>query len=215
MDDSETFVSNTTGEKYEANNVSAKIPPFWEEKPEILFFQVEAQFSIANITQDQTKFNYLIAQLEPKVVENIWNIIQSERNDKYVAEKESTFKESEEKKARQLDGNKLKLAKQEFTFILEKDIIRPSKSPWASPCPLHLVSKEDGSLRPCGDYRRSNAQTIPDRYPIPRIEDFHHIFKQKKIFSKIDLFKAYFQIPIAEEGKKRNSDNNAIWVIRV
>ncbi|GBN42746.1 hypothetical protein AVEN_245684-1 [Araneus ventricosus] len=100
MDDGETSVSNTTDEKYEAKKVSVEIPSFWEEKPEIWFFHVEAYFSIANITQDQTKFNYLVAQLEPKMVENIWNIIQSERNDKYVAAKErllSTFKESEEK----------------------------------------------------------------------------------------------------------------------
>ncbi|GFX70239.1 hypothetical protein TNCV_4616761 [Trichonephila clavipes] len=106
-------------------------------------------------------------------------------------------------KARQLAPDKLKLAKQEFQFMLDNDIIRPSKSQWASP--LHLVNKKDGTLRPCGDYRRLNAQTIPDRYPIPRIEDFNYILKDKKIFSKIDLVKAYYQIPIAEEDKEKTA----------
>ncbi|GFW79417.1 hypothetical protein TNCV_2478241 [Trichonephila clavipes] len=70
---------------------------------------------------------------------------------------------------------------------------------------IRKTSVCNGSVRPCGDYRRLNAQTIPDRYPIPRIEDFHHILKGKRIFSKIDLFKAYFQIPIAEEDKEKTA----------
>ncbi|GFT06603.1 hypothetical protein TNCV_2855351 [Trichonephila clavipes] len=49
-------------------------------------------------------------------------------------------------KARQLAPDKLKLVKQEFQFMLDNDIIRPSKSQWASP--LHLVNKKDGTLRP-------------------------------------------------------------------
>ncbi|UYV76053.1 hypothetical protein LAZ67_13002335, partial [Cordylochernes scorpioides] len=78
-------------------------------------------------------------------------------------------------KARRLDSQRLTLAQAEFQYMLNNGIIRPSNSPWASP--LHLVSKKDESLRPCGDYRRLNAVTLPDRYPIPRLDDFHHILK--------------------------------------
>ncbi|GBM34801.1 Transposon Ty3-I Gag-Pol polyprotein [Araneus ventricosus] len=49
--------------------------------------------------------------------------------------------------------------------------------------------------------RQLNTQTIPDRYSISKLEDFHQILKETKIFPKIDLFKAYFQIPISEESK--------------
>lgn len=106
-------------------------------------------------------------------------------------------------RAGQLDSQKLNLAKQEFQYMINNGIIRPSKSQWASP--LHLVTKKDGTLRPCGDYRRLNEQTIPDRYPIPRIEDFQFILSGKSIFSKLDLLKAYYQIPIAEDDKPKTA----------
>ncbi|GBN81465.1 Transposon Ty3-I Gag-Pol polyprotein [Araneus ventricosus] len=101
--------------------------------------------------------------------------------------------------ARQLDPKRLAIAKEEFTFMLNNEISRSSISQWSSP--LHLATKKDESYRSCGDYRQLNAQTIADRYPTPKLEYFHQILKETKIFSKIDLFKAYFQIPIAEEHK--------------
>ncbi|GFQ90718.1 transposon Tf2-11 polyprotein [Trichonephila clavata] len=106
MDENDKMAVATSNEqKFEANKVRVKIPPFWEEKPEIWFFQVEAQFSIANINQEETKFNYLVAQLDPKFIENIWDIIQSDEKNKYSCAKSrllSTFKESEEKSIKKL-----------------------------------------------------------------------------------------------------------------
>ncbi|GFQ67579.1 transposon Ty3-G Gag-Pol polyprotein [Trichonephila clavata] len=99
-ENNEMAVVNSNEQKFEANKVSVKILPFWEEKPEIWFFQVEAQFSIANINQEETKFNFIVAQLDSKFIENIWDIIQSNEKNKYSCAKSrllSTFKESEEK----------------------------------------------------------------------------------------------------------------------
>ena len=64
-------------------------------------------------------------------------------------------------------------------------IIRKSSSPWSSP--LHIVPKRDGGFRPCGDFRRLNNITTPDRYPIPYLSDATHFLAGKTIFSKVDL----------------------------
>ena len=66
-------------------------------------------------------------------------------------------------------------------------VIRRSDSQWSSP--LHMVPKSDGSWRPCGDFRRLNDVTTPDRYPIPHIQDFTANLSGSTIFSKIDLIK--------------------------
>ncbi|GFS62114.1 retrovirus-related Pol polyprotein from transposon 297 [Trichonephila clavipes] len=71
-----------------------------------------------------------------------------------------------------------------------------SKSPWSSP--LHVVPKSDSTVRPVGDYRQLNSVTEFDSYPMPYLNDFAHALHGKKIFSKIDIFKAFHQIPIAE-----------------
>ncbi|GFT40456.1 transposon Tf2-8 polyprotein [Trichonephila clavipes] len=86
--------------------------------------------------------------------------------------------------------------KVEFEFLLAQGIIRPSKSPWSSP--LHVVPKSDSTVRPVGDYRQLNSVTEFDSYPMPYLNDFAHALYGKRIFSKIDIFKAFHQIPIAE-----------------
>ncbi|GFV05471.1 transposon Tf2-11 polyprotein [Trichonephila clavipes] len=86
--------------------------------------------------------------------------------------------------------------KVEFEFLLAQGIIRPSKSPRSSP--LHVVPKSGSTVRPVGDYRQLNSVTEFDSYPMPYLNDFAHALHGKRIFSKIDIFKAFHQIPIAE-----------------
>ena len=95
---------------------------------------------------------------------------------------------------RRLSPEKLLAAKKEFKAMEELGIIRRSKSPWSSP--LHIVPKRDGSFRPCGDFRRLNNITKPDRYPLPYLSDATHFLEGKTIFSKVDLIRGYHQIPV-------------------
>ncbi|KAK4472189.1 hypothetical protein MN116_000493 [Schistosoma mekongi] len=60
-----------------------------------------------------------------------------------------------------------------------------------------MVPKKNEEMRPCGDYRTLNKQTITDRYPTPHIQDFVNNVSGTTIFSKIDLVRAYYQIPVA------------------
>lgn len=86
---------------------------------------------------------------------------------------------------------------------MAQGICRPSSSQWASP--LHLVRKNNGEWRPCGDFRKLNGVTIADKYPLPHIQDFTYHLAGCTIFSKIDLLKAYFQIPVAVEDRHKTA----------
>ena len=81
--------------------------------------------------------------------------------------------------------------------MLDDGVCRPSNSPWAFP--IHMTRKKNGEWRICGDFRRLNAVTEPDKYPVPHLHDFTANLRGKVIFSKLNLHMAYNQIPIAPE----------------
>jgi hypothetical protein len=70
---------------------------------------------------------------------------------------------------------------------------------------LHIVPKEDNGWRPCGDYRALNSRTIPDRYTVRHIHDYSHQLFGCSIFSKIDLVRAYNQIPIHSDDIQKTA----------
>lgn len=81
--------------------------------------------------------------------------------------------------------------------LLNRGFIRKSKSPYSSS--VVCVRKKDGGMRLCVDYRELNRHTVPDRHPIPRIQETLDSLGGKTWFSVLDQGKAYHQGFIGEK----------------
>ena len=81
--------------------------------------------------------------------------------------------------------------------LLKQGTIRPSTSPWSSP--LVFVRKKSLEIRPCVDYRKVNAVTVKDAFPLPRVQDCLDAVAGSKIYSTIDITSAYNQVPVKKE----------------
>jgi hypothetical protein len=79
-------------------------------------------------------------------------------------------------------------------------MIRRSISEWTSP--LRCVHKTDGEIRITINYKPLKKVIKSENYPLPNIANIYKKLAQAKIFSKIDLKSAYYQIPCEEESKK-------------
>lgn len=92
--------------------------------------------------------------------------------------------------------------------LIVKGWIVKSQSPYAAP--IICVRKKDGSLRLCIDYRLLNNKTVPDRHPLPRIQDLTDSLRGYSWFSILDQGKAYHQGFIAE-GSRYLTAFNTPW----
>lgn len=99
-----------------------------------------------------------------------------------------------------MSANKKKQLDDEIEYMLKNYITEPSFSSWASPS--LLVNKPDGSFRFCTDYRKVNAITKPDSFPLPRIEDCVDQVGNARFVSKFDLLKGYWQVPLTARARE-------------
>ncbi|CAI5470588.1 unnamed protein product [Closterium sp. Yama58-4] len=85
--------------------------------------------------------------------------------------------------------------KKQIEYLLDRQLIRPSTSPYGAP--VLFTPKPDGSLRICIDYRAQNKQAVKNKYPIPRIDDLLDQLRGATVFSKLDL---RWQIKMADNS---------------
>ena len=93
--------------------------------------------------------------------------------------------------------------KEHIQMLMDKKIVQKSASSYASP--VVIVRKKDGSIRLCVDYRRLNAKTITDAYPLPRIDDSLDALGGAKLFSTMDLASGYYQVAMEEKDQEKTA----------
>ncbi|VUZ56485.1 unnamed protein product [Hymenolepis diminuta] len=93
--------------------------------------------------------------------------------------------------------------REEIANLLKNKVIRPSSSAWAAP--IVVTKKKNGSLRLCMDYRKLNAVTKRDQYPMPRIDDGFDYLSGSQYFSTLDLRSGYWQVEVDPKSREKTA----------
>ena len=95
-------------------------------------------------------------------------------------------------RGKRLSPSELAEVKKQVSDLLAKGYIQPSSSSWAAP--VLFVPKPDGSFRMAIDYRKLNNLTVPNRWPLPHIDELLEQVRDASVFSLLDLRSGYHQI---------------------
>ena len=76
-------------------------------------------------------------------------------------------------------------------------------APWLSP--MVIIPKTNGTLRICVDFRKLNAATKKDHYPLPYMEEIIYEVAGHEMYSFLDCFLGYYQVAMAEQVKNKTA----------
>ena len=97
-------------------------------------------------------------------------------------------------------SEELRILKQYLVDNLNKGFIKASQAPFAAP--VLFVKKPGGGLRFCIDFRKLNAITKKDQYPLPLIDETLGRLGRAKIFTKLDIRQAFHRIRIYPDSEE-------------
>ena len=102
-----------------------------------------------------------------------------------------------------LPHSKINTVKEEVDTMRKLGVIEPTVSAYSAP--IVLVKKKDDSVRFCVDYRHLNKELSFDAEPIPDVDQLFSELGKAKFFTKVDLSKGYWQIPVKEEDRPKTA----------
>src|ERR1044072_7221701 len=103
-------------------------------------------------------------------------------------------------KARRLPASLYNKTKAELQKLLEAGVINRSNSAWGFP--INVLRKDETEVRVVADLRQLNAISIRDCYALPNLGNVANKIAKCKIFTKLDLTKAFYNLPLHENSKK-------------
>ncbi len=98
-----------------------------------------------------------------------------------------------------LTAEQLEAMRAYIADCLRRGFIEPCAVPFSSP--VLFARKADGGWRMCVDYRRINAKTRKDIYPLPLIEETLDRLSSAKVFTKIDIRQAFHRLRVDPESE--------------
>ena len=85
----------------------------------------------------------------------------------------------------------------------QRGVIEPSNSPYSSP--ILLVPKPYEPYRFCADFRALNDVTVTEIFLLPSVRECLDSLQGSTLFTTLDLFSGYRQIPIAKERRRKTA----------
>ena len=96
-----------------------------------------------------------------------------------------------------------RVEQEEVDRMLKMGVIEPSNAEWASP--VVLIPKPDGSTRFCVDYRKVNALTARDVYPLPRMDECLDSLGEASYFTTLDANTGFWQIEVHPDDRDKTT----------